>query len=82
MPTASPLKTLDDLLSAFRASPESVSWGGGSAGGTDDLLVRLEGLYFDLGSKKGNVAGGGENDSFRVDQDIFVARIGINYRLN
>jgi outer membrane immunogenic protein len=49
---------------------------------TDDLLVRLEGLYFDLGSKKGNVAGGGENDSFRVDQDIFVARIGISYKLN
>ena len=41
VPAASPLKSLDDLLAAFRTSPESVSWGGGSAGGTDDLLVRL-----------------------------------------
>ena len=41
VPAASPLKSLNDLLAAFRTSPESVSWGGGSAGGTDDLLVRL-----------------------------------------
>ena len=30
-----------DLLDAFKRDPRSVSWGGGSAGGTDDLLVRL-----------------------------------------
>ena len=30
-----------DLVDAFKANPGSVSWGGGSAGGTDDLLVRL-----------------------------------------
>ncbi len=41
VPAASPHRTLQDLLAAFRAAPRSVSWGGGSAGGTDDLLARL-----------------------------------------
>jgi putative tricarboxylic transport membrane protein len=41
VPAASPYRSLADLLAAFKASPASVSWGGGSAGGTDDLLVRL-----------------------------------------
>lgn len=41
VPKDSPHRTLADLLSAFRATPHAVSWGGGSAGGTDDLLARL-----------------------------------------
>lgn len=41
VPAASPHRTLVDLLKAFRATPRAVSWGGGSAGGTDDLLARL-----------------------------------------
>ena len=41
VPAASPHRTMRDLLDAFVAAPASVSWGGGSAGGTDDLLVRL-----------------------------------------
>lgn len=41
VPADSPHRTLADLLQAFRASPRAVSWGGGSAGGTDDLLARL-----------------------------------------
>jgi putative tricarboxylic transport membrane protein len=41
VPADSPHRTLADLLGAFRANPSSVAWGGGSAGGTDDLLVRL-----------------------------------------
>jgi putative tricarboxylic transport membrane protein len=41
VPAASPHRTIQDLLDAFIAAPASVSWGGGSAGGTDDLLVRL-----------------------------------------
>ena len=41
VPAASPFRTLADLLAAFRANPQSVSWGGGSAGGTDEILVRL-----------------------------------------
>jgi putative tricarboxylic transport membrane protein len=41
VPASSPIETLRDLLDRFKASPASVAWAGGSAGGTDDLLVRL-----------------------------------------
>ena len=37
----SPYRTLTDLVSAFKANPKSVSWGGGSAGGTDHILIGL-----------------------------------------
>lgn len=41
VPAASPFQTLSELIDAFRENPRSVSWGGGSAGGTDEVLVRL-----------------------------------------
>ena len=41
VPADSPFRTLQDLVTALRRAPQSVSWGGGSAGGTDDLLARL-----------------------------------------
>jgi len=41
VPAASPFKTLDDFIRAFRARPESISWGGGSAGGSDQILAGL-----------------------------------------
>ena len=41
VPAGSPHKTLADLLNAFKANPGAVSWGGGSAGGTDHILVGL-----------------------------------------
>ena len=41
VPPASRFRTIGDLVDAFRRSPGSISWGGGSAGGTDDLLIRL-----------------------------------------
>jgi putative tricarboxylic transport membrane protein len=34
-------KTLKELLDKFKADPGSVSWGGGSAGGTDHILAGL-----------------------------------------
>jgi putative tricarboxylic transport membrane protein len=37
----SPYATLGDLVAAFKADPKSISWGGGSAGGTDHILVGL-----------------------------------------
>jgi putative tricarboxylic transport membrane protein len=37
----SPYQTFDDLVAAFRDNPRSVSWGGGSAGGADHILVGL-----------------------------------------
>ena len=41
VPAASEWRSLTELVSAFRAAPARISWGGGSAGGTDDLLVRM-----------------------------------------
>jgi putative tricarboxylic transport membrane protein len=41
VPANSPHKTMGDLLKAFKADPGKVSWGGGSAGGTDHILVGL-----------------------------------------
>jgi len=63
VPAASPFKTFADLVAAFRANPRSVSWGGGSAGGTDEILVRL--IAAEVGVKPGGVnyiaySGGGQ----------------------
>jgi putative tricarboxylic transport membrane protein len=41
VPAQSSFKTLDDLLKAFKANPGKVAWGGGSAGGTDHILVGM-----------------------------------------
>jgi putative tricarboxylic transport membrane protein len=39
--TDSEFETFEDLMDAFEADPTSVSWAGGSAGGTDHILVGL-----------------------------------------
>lgn len=59
----SPYRTLDDLVAAFKADPKSISWGGGSAGGTDHILVGL--LAKEAGVDPGGInyiahSGGGE----------------------
>lgn len=41
VPADSPHQTMDDLMAAFAEDPGAVSWAGGSAGGTDHLLVGL-----------------------------------------
>jgi putative tricarboxylic transport membrane protein len=41
VPAKSPHKTMGDLIKTFKANPGGVSWGGGSAGGTDHILVGL-----------------------------------------
>ena len=41
VPKDSEYQNLGDLISAFQADPGSISWAGGSAGGTDHILVGL-----------------------------------------
>ena len=41
VPADSEYQTLDDLMVDFKADPGAVTWGGGSAGGTDHILVGL-----------------------------------------
>ena len=59
----SPFATFDDLVAAFKADPKAISWGGGSAGGTDHMLVGL--IAKEVGVAPGDInyiahAGGGE----------------------
>jgi len=41
VPANSPYRTMGDLIAALKANPQGVSWGGGSAGGTDHVLAGL-----------------------------------------
>jgi len=56
-------KTLKELLDKFKANPGSVSWGGGSAGGTDHILAGLVAKAVGVDPAKVNYVpfkGGGE----------------------
>ena len=41
VPTDSEFETLEDLVAAWQEDPSGIAWGGGSAGGTDHILVGL-----------------------------------------
>jgi len=41
VPASSPFRSLNDMIAALRERPESLSWGGGSAGGSDQILAGL-----------------------------------------
>jgi putative tricarboxylic transport membrane protein len=63
VPADSEYETLEQLVEAWVADPTSISWGGGSAGGTDHILVGL--LAQAAGVEPGDInyvahAGGGE----------------------
>lgn len=56
-------ETLEQLVEAWKADPTSISWGGGSAGGTDHILVGLLAQAADIDPTGINYvahAGGGE----------------------
>jgi putative tricarboxylic transport membrane protein len=63
VPANSPHKTMADLLEALKADPGKVSWGGGSAGGTDHILAGLVARAVGVEPKRVNYVpykGGGE----------------------
>ncbi|NUR84377.1 MAG: tripartite tricarboxylate transporter substrate binding protein [Nonomuraea sp.] len=63
VPAASPLKSLDDLVKAWKADPAKVSIAGGSAGGTDHILAGLMAKAAGVDPKQINYvanSGGGE----------------------
>lgn len=41
VPAGSPIKDMKDLVAKLKANPGSISWGGGSAGGTDHILAGM-----------------------------------------
>jgi putative tricarboxylic transport membrane protein len=64
VPAASPFRSLADLLAAFKAKPESISWGGGSAGGSDQILAGLVSDAVGIAPRRVNYiafSGGGES---------------------
>jgi putative tricarboxylic transport membrane protein len=63
VPAGSPYRTLADLLKVFKETPGKVSWGGGSAGGTDHILAGLVARAVGVEPSKVNYVGykgGGE----------------------
>jgi putative tricarboxylic transport membrane protein len=63
VPANSPHKTTGDLVKALKENPGKVSWGGGSAGGTDHILVGLIAKEVGVDPSKTNYVpfkGGGE----------------------
>lgn len=62
VPANSPHRTMQDLANAFRANPGAVSWAGGSAGGTDHILVGLIAKALGIDARRASYvafAGGG-----------------------
>ncbi|OLP56217.1 C4-dicarboxylate ABC transporter substrate-binding protein [Rhizobium rhizosphaerae] len=41
VPASSPIQTMADLVAELKKNPGAVSWGGGSAGGTDHIMAGL-----------------------------------------
>jgi putative tricarboxylic transport membrane protein len=80
VPTASPFRTLADLVRAFKAQPESISWGGGSAGGTDQILAGLVADAVGVTPKRVNYiafSGGGESMSAILGGQVSVGVNGL-----
>jgi putative tricarboxylic transport membrane protein len=78
VPVASPFRTLDDLIRAFKERPESISWGGGSAGGSDQILAGLIADAVGVAPRRVNYiafSGGGESLSAILGGQVSV---GIN----
>jgi putative tricarboxylic transport membrane protein len=66
VPSASPFRSLNDLVREFRERPESISWGGGSAGGSDQMLAGLVADAVGVSPRRVNYiafSGGGESMS-------------------
>ena len=63
VPASSDIKTMADLIAKLKADPGSVSWGGGSAGGTDHITAGLVAKAAGVDPSKINYiaySGGGE----------------------
>jgi putative tricarboxylic transport membrane protein len=78
VPAASTLRSLQDLITAFKAQPGSISWGGGSAGGSDQILAGLVADAVGVDPKRVNYiafSGGGESMSAILGGTVSV---GIN----
>jgi putative tricarboxylic transport membrane protein len=78
VPVSSPFQSLGDVIRAFRERPESISWGGGSAGGSEQILAGLIAEAVGVAPRRVNYiafSGGGESLSAILGGQVSV---GIN----
>ena len=74
-------KTLKELLDKFKANPGSVSWGGGSAGGSDQILAWLIAREVGVEPTKVNYIafkGGGESVSAIIGGHVSAGIAGLS----
>jgi len=75
VPSGSKYKTLQDLVADFKANPTAIKWGGGSAGGTDQILVGLLAKAAGVDPKQAKYipySGGGETKAALLSGDLGV----------
>jgi len=73
VPAASEIKSLKDLVAKLKADPGSVSWAGGSAGGTDHIVAGLIAKAVGIDAKKVNYiafSGGGDSLAALVGNQV------------
>jgi len=76
VPADSPYQTLADAVKAWKADPARFQWGGGSAGGTDQILVGLLAKAAGIDPKLAQYvpySGGGEARAALLSGDLAVA---------
>jgi putative tricarboxylic transport membrane protein len=78
VPAASPFRSLQDVIRTLQERPESISWGGGSAGGSDQILAGLVADKAGVPPARINYiafSGGGESLSAIVGGQVSAAQI-------
>ena len=80
VPAASDIQTIADLVAKLKADPGAVSWGGGSAGGTDHILAGLVAKAAGVDPTKVNYiafSGGGEALAAILGNQVTVGISGV-----
>jgi putative tricarboxylic transport membrane protein len=80
VPASSPFQSLTDFIEAFRRRPEAISWGGGSAGGGDQILAGLVAAAVGVPAGRVNYvafSGGGEALTAVVGGQVSVGVSGL-----
>jgi putative tricarboxylic transport membrane protein len=80
VPASSPLHSLGDFVEALKRRPEALSWGGGSAGGSDQILAGLVAEAVGVPAQRVNYiafSGGGESLSAIIGGQVSVGVNGL-----
>ena len=80
VPAISPIRSLRELTDALRQRPEAIAWGGGSAGGSDQILAGLVAAAAGVSPGRVNYiafSGGGESLAAIVGGQVTVGVNGL-----